>query len=186
MVKTHRGKRSTYARIKRWSKFAPRLQLYSSYKFTPPICMATVQSLPSQLLIAARSVRLQIPQDEASRGPEVCLGANSSCSEFISSIDIMLMNSRSIKTNSAELAARTDHTKATIIAVCESWLDASIGEITIPGYEIISRRDRAKKKHGGLCSMPLNCFQCCQIDFPIHLPAKNGKGSFLTIFGPIH
>ena len=85
--------------------------------------MATTQSISTQLDLAAHAERLPLPQDAAPG----TTGVIPSCSHN-NSLQLMLVNSRSLKAHSAELKARTQIYKPSIIAVCESWLDASVGD----------------------------------------------------------
>ena len=116
--------------------------------------MASADNLTSQLELAAPSVRLHIPQDDA-------LGEAGVPSSFLDNFSIFCTNSRSIKANAAELTARIEVTDPEIIAVTESWLDNTIPHIVIPGYEVVSRRDRSTSSNcGGVIVYAKVTFNC--------------------------
>ena len=70
-------------------------------------------------------------------------------SEVHSLISILHCNIRSIKKHLGELQHRLDTLKPTLLALNETWLDDSTEQLSIPGYILISRRDRSKTSNCG-------------------------------------
>ena len=117
--------------------------------------MAAVSSLDYPL-VAARPARLPTPQDEASPP-----GKSKGCSSVLDNFSVLCTNTQSLKAHSGELHARARLINATIIAVSESWMDQSVAYIPIPGYEVISRRDRSTNPNrGGIIVYALLTFNC--------------------------
>jgi hypothetical protein len=63
-------------------------------------------------------------------------------------IHLVHINARSLRHKTTELSILAQRTRASVIAVSETWLDTSVlnAEVSLPGYNII-RKDRGS--HGG-------------------------------------
>ena len=116
--------------------------------------MATVDSLVHQRPAAQLLERLHNPQGEA-------FGEAEDPSSSLDSFAVFCTNIRSIKANEAELTARINIHKPEIIAMGETWMDETVSYIPIPGYEVVSRRDRSKDSNcGGVIVYAKTTFNC--------------------------
>ena len=122
--RSHRGRRSFHASCRRWSRFASSFDL------------ATDSSISRH--VAPHSVDVERhPTPEGD--PRVESGILRSPSCFTS----LLVNIRSFNAeHAAELSARVLCYSPHFIFVNESWLNPSTPEAILPGYAVISRRDR--------------------------------------------
>ena len=73
------------------------------------------------------------------------------------SFTIMLYNMRSVnsKEKQAELYTHLDNFVPDVLAMTETWLDESTSKLSIPNYDLVSRRDRpgcvaGELNHGGI------------------------------------
>ena len=95
------------------------------------------------------------PRDESVPGQT---GENSSfnCCSLLG-FTVLLLNIRSVNSHEkrAMLSAHLERFTPDILALNETWLDASVAKVDIPGYQLVSRRDRpttsvGKANHGGV------------------------------------
>ena len=73
------------------------------------------------------------------------------------SFSILLLNIRSVNSSEkrAMLSAQLERFEPDILALNETWLDASVAKVDLPAYQLVSRRDRpttrmGKANHGGV------------------------------------
>lgn len=101
------------------------------------------------------SERLLTPQDGV-RGK-----GRTKQSSLDSHFSIVSLNPRSLAAHAAELSARLDILKPTIVAISETWLDSSTSRFEIPNYVPVSRRDRSSAPNrGGISLYCRNSYNC--------------------------
>jgi len=72
--------------------------------------------------------------------------ASNSCQN---GIDVYSVNIQSLKAHLAELIFQLEQYKPHIVLLQETWLDSSTEEVQIPGYGLVSRRDRSPSANRG-------------------------------------
>ena len=70
-----------------------------------------------------------------------------------------LVNIQCLLARIDELAAQLELHQPHVVCLQETWLDASTKDVTIPGYEVISRRDRHDgENRGGIMTLKRSDF----------------------------
>ena len=96
--------------------------------------------------------RVQEPniEDHLPHGDGLCEARPRSPLEFEKS-NLLHVNIRGVKTHLAELDGRLRcmPERPLLVALTETWLDASTGAVCLTGYSLISRRDRGDGRQGG-------------------------------------
>ena len=61
----------------------------------------------------------------------------------------------------AELCRQLDLQRPHVVCIQETWLNTSIKEVSVPGYEVVSRRDRHEgENRGGILTLRRDDFNC--------------------------
>ena len=69
------------------------------------------------------------------------------------------VNIRCLKSHLSELCFHLEEQKPHVVCIQETWLDKSTKEIEVPGYQVISRRDRHEgENRGGVLTLSRNDF----------------------------
>ena len=96
--------------------------------------------------------RVQEPNDEdnSPHGDGLCEARPQSPLEF-EKLTLLHVNIRGVKTHLAELDGRLRcmTERPLVVALTETWLDASTATVCLTGYSLASRRDRADGRQGG-------------------------------------
>ena len=77
-----------------------------------------------------------------------------------SSFKVLLVNARSLVRNGPHLFAHLKLEQPSLLAICETWLDSSVGSFEIPGYTLVSRFDRLNAQGGGIAVYASIGFPC--------------------------
>ena len=99
---------------------------------------------------AERRVQEPNAHDDLPRGDGPCEAGSQSPFEF-ETLTLMHVNIRGLKTHLAELDGRLRGMpeRPLLVALTETWLDASTAGVCLTGYSVVSRRDRADGRQGG-------------------------------------
>ena len=113
----------------------------------PPPCAVSGRMRrrgPRSLAAMEKRASARMPPGDASGPPLAQSPANTLINVLPQQITVLVVNAQSI--NSEVKLARLTHLLQThlptLVAVSETWLDASTVYLAIPGYELVARRDR--------------------------------------------
>ena len=113
----------------------------------PPTRRSRKRGPRSAAAVQRRSSRGALPV--GGRGQARPLPADALNEHVHQEFSLCLINIRSLRRNLAELSVRLESLMPDVIAFTETWLDEAAGDIHIPGYRVVARRDRTDGRKGG-------------------------------------
>ena len=143
-----RGRRSSFARNRRRTSWQARASQFSQQQSTEGTTSVNI-------------VSPEVPRESLPPCDDPIPGQSGEDSSFnccrLLGFNVLVFNIRSINAREkrALLSARLERFEPEILALTETWLDASVPALQIPNYVCVSRRDRPDSKvgklnHGGI------------------------------------
>ena len=163
-VKGHRGRRSLYASCKRYELYKVRLATKLQNNHVALLVRQTRDGIGSNYPITQPSLH-DVSYNE--------------------SFDIFFVNAWSIRKQEAELFVRIESSKAVIVCVCETWLDKGVKDFLMPGYTMVSRRDRSDYSNRGGIIVFVKNNMCCITHEERSSCAERSWHTLRTCIGPI-
>ena len=141
-----RGRRSSFARNRRWTLWQARASQFSQQQSTEGTTSVNI-------------VSPEVPRESLPPCDDPIPGQSGEDSSFnccrLLGFNVLVFNIRSINAREkrALLSAQLERFEPEILALTETWLDASVPALQIPNYVCVSRRDRPDSKVGKLITV---------------------------------
>ena len=143
-----RGRRSSFARNRRWTSWQARASQFNQQQSTEDTTSVNI-------------VSPEVPRESLPPCDDPIPGQSGEDSSFnccrLLGFNVLVFNIRSINAREkrALLSAQLERFEPEILALTETWLDASVPALQIPNYVCVSRRDKPDSKvgklnHGGI------------------------------------
>ena len=96
-----------------------------------------------------------------------------------------MCNARSLRPKVEELSVHLKALKPTFLGVCETWLDASCKKLLLPGYVLVSRRDRPENPNRGGITLYARSTYNCIVHLRDSLSAERFWQTVHSSLGPV-